>query len=322
MHATLVTPRTPGAIAIIQIDGDVDAALVLLGIEPLGNGQRRLCDLCGVDRGVVVRWSASCAQLMPHGGPSVVSGLLGAIESRGIIVGSGDPVWSGAENDIEARALNAVARAASPAAISRLLDQPSRWSAWDRVTPTKAEVGSHSMILNRLLVPPTIVAIGRPNIGKSALVNALTGRHVALVADEPGVTRDHVGVSLRLGVGEDAVEVRWVDTPGIGDATPRDELERAALESAYGVIRGADCVALCGDADSGFVDIENISIPRGAPLIRVGLRCDLGPTPGVDVQTSALTGQGLLELAGVLRSGLFLPDSMAWKGPWRFDPGM
>ncbi len=48
-------------------------------------------------------------------------------------------------------------------------------------------------VLRRLIDPPLVVAIGPPNIGKSSLLNALAGRSVALVADEAGTTRDHVG---------------------------------------------------------------------------------------------------------------------------------
>ena len=322
MRATLVTPRTPGAIAIIQIDGDVDSALALLGIEPISIGERRLCDLCGIDRGVVVRWNESCAQLMPHGGPAVVGGLLKAIESKGISIGSDVIEWPEASDDVESMALQAIARAASPAAVSRLLEQPARWRSWDGVSPTDAEVAEHSAILNRLIEPPTIVAVGRPNVGKSALCNVLAGRRVALVADIPGVTRDHVGVLLRLGEGSDAVEARWIDTPGMDGAGPSGELDRAALTSALGVIREADCVALCGDKTGGFVDPGALPVRDGVPVIRVGLRCDLGLAPGADVQTSALTGEGLGALAGRLRELLFPADSMSWTGPWRFDSGL
>lgn len=321
MRATLMTPRTPGAIAIIQIDGDVDAALIQLNIEPLEVGGRRLCDLCGIDRGIAVRWSGSCAQLMPHGGPAVVDGLLEACRSRGIPVGA-KAEWPEADDELEAAALGAIARAPSPAAVSRLLAQPRLWRAWDGITPSPDQVEAHSAILNRLLEPPIVAAVGRPNIGKSALCNALAGRHVALVADEPGVTRDQVGVSIRLGVGREAVEVRWIDTPGIAAAGPSNDLDGAARDSAFGVIRDSDCVILCGDRDSGFVDQAELPIRDGAQIIRLGLRCDLGRAAGAEVSTSALTGEGLSDCSEKLKAALFPPDSMSWPGPWRFDASL
>lgn len=330
MRATLMTPRTPGAIAIIQLDshndddnnGDIGAALATLGIEPVAIGEHRLRDLCGIDRGIVVRWDARCAQLMPHGGPAVVDGLLTELGSRGFTIGTDSTGWPETHDRIEAMALSAIARAASPAAISRLLEQPARWQAWDGAAPTMAEIIAHSKILNRLIEPPVIVAIGRPNIGKSALINALSGRRVALVADEPGVTRDHVGVSLLLGEGADAIAVRWIDTPGIDRDGPRDDIDRAALGLAMETLKGADCVALCGDSDSGVVDPRSLPIPCQTPVIRVGLRDDLGPAPGAEVRTSALTGAGLGELALRLRAALVPAESMASTHPWLFDPAL
>ena len=317
--AALLTPRTPGAIAIIQIDGDVDAALATLGVDPLAIGERKLTDLCGIDRGIAVRWSETCVQLLPHGGPSVVSGLLETIESKGISVSADRSSFPEAEDDTEALALRAISPVASPAAVSRLLKQPDAWRSWDGQSPTPAEVDRHSVILNRLIDPPTIVAVGRPNIGKSALLNAMAGERVALVADEPGVTRDHVGVLLRLGSGAEAVEVRWIDTPGLSEAVPSGALDHAITESAISAIRAADCFVLCADAGSGFIDPESLPIKTGTPIHRIGLRCDLGPCGDCDVETSVVTGQGLADLARFLKESLFPAESIDWPGPWRFD---
>ncbi len=317
--AALLTPRTPGAIAIIQIDGDIDAALATLGIDPLAIGDRKLTDLCGIDRGIAVRWSETCVQLLPHGGPSVVSGLLKAIESKGISVSADRSSFPEAEDETEALTMRAISLAASPAAVSRLLKQPDAWRSWDGQSPTVDDVDRHTVILNRLIDPPTVVAIGRPNIGKSALLNAMTGERVALVADQIGVTRDHVGVSLRLGSGAEAVEIRWIDTPGLDETVPSDALDDAITESAISAIRAADCVVLCADACSGIVDRESLPIEAGTPIHRIGLRCDLGPCGGCDVETSAVTGQGLADLARFLKDSLFPAESIDWPGPWRFD---
>lgn len=316
MRARLVTPRVPGAIAIIQIDGDVDAALEAIGAAPLPTGERRLSDLCGVDRGLLVRWSESCLQLMPHGGPAVVDGLLEQLRSLGVPI-SQDPIgWPEAEDDVEALALEAIARAASPAAVPMLLSQPSRWN--DKAD--EQDIAEHSRVLNRLIEAPTIVAVGKPNIGKSALCNALAGARIALVADEAGVTRDHVGVAIRLGAGMDAVVVRWIDTPGLSESDATCDLDEAAQSAAAHVIRVADAVVLCGDADSGFIDADRLPIPDGAQVLRVGLRDDLGRIEGADVSTSAKTGGGLAELAEALREAIVPAESLQWQGPWRFDP--
>lgn len=316
MRARLVTPRVPGAIAIIQIDGDVDAALRAIRAEPLAIGDRRLANLCGIDRGLLVRWSEFCLQLMPHGGPAVVDGLLDELAARGIPMQEKPIGWPEAEDPVESLAMEAIARAASPAAVSRLLAQPARW----KQPADEAEIERHSEFLNRLIEAPTVVAVGRPNIGKSALCNALAGTQIALVADEAGVTRDHVGVAIRLGAGMDAVVVRWIDTPGFAESGAVSDLDGAAQAAAKRVIRDADAVVLCGDAGAGFVDTDRLPIPDGAPVLRVGLRDDLGRVAGADVATSALTGEGLAVLAETLREAVIPAESLRWLGPWRFDP--
>jgi len=321
MRARLVTPRVPGAIAVIQIDGDADAALQAIGAEPLPVGERRLADLCGVDRGLLVRWSAECVQLMPHGGPAVVDGLLAQLEARGVPI-SNDPIsdepvaWPETDDPIEALALEAIARAASPAAVPRLLVQTERWNRG----ANEAAIERHSVILNRLIEAPAVVAIGRPNIGKSALCNALAGSTIALVADEPGVTRDHVGVAIRLGEGPGAVVLRWIDTPGLTPGAAKDGLDLAAQEAAMASIERADAVVSGADHQSGFIESSGLPISSNVPILRVGLRSDLGPVAGAEVSTSALTGDGIDTLAAKLREAVFPAASMDWDGPWRFDP--
>ena len=59
---------------------------------------------------------------------------------------------------------------------------------------------------------PTVIIVGRPNVGKSTLFNRLVGKKLALVDDRPGVTRDRrEGVAKLLGL-----EFRIVDTAGFG----------------------------------------------------------------------------------------------------------
>src|SRR5690606_29621187 len=137
-----------------------------------------------------------------------------------------------------------------------------------------AALRARSRLLNRLVTPPTVVALGPPNIGKSTLLNALAKRGVAIVADQPGTTRDHVGVRLDLG----GLVVTYIDTPGIDAAGAGDAIQREAQELALSAAASADLVLLCADATSGF-----LAPPTGSgEALRVGLRADLGTALGAD----------------------------------------
>ena len=94
---------------------------------------------------------------------------------------------------------------------------------------------------------PVIAIVGRPNVGKSTLLNRLAGRRVALVADTPGVTRDRIFVECH--------NVILVDTGGF-DTRPDDDMARAAVEQARTAIEHADFVMFLCDAKDGLHPID------------------------------------------------------------------
>ncbi|RMH24983.1 MAG: hypothetical protein D6693_09450 [Planctomycetota bacterium] len=315
------TPAGVGAIAVVEILGDIDAALSALGVRPIEPGRVALRSLGGIDEGVVARVGASHALLMPHGGIGVIRALTEALDAVGVAEDRDpDPLAAHPEADdlAEALMLETLPRAQSPAAVDLLLDQPRRWRAWDGARPDLDEVDRVSCVLNRLIDPPLVVAVGPPNVGKSTLTNALAQRAVSVVADEAGTTRDHVGVSLVCPSPGGAVAILWVDAPGVGPDV-RDGIEAEALRLARAVIARADLIVSCGDAASGFLDDAEIGAAPGAPMIRAGLRADLGPAPGADVSVAALHGRGVADLAAAVRRALVPDEALAWPGPWRFD---
>ncbi|TVP44363.1 MAG: tRNA uridine-5-carboxymethylaminomethyl(34) synthesis GTPase MnmE [Gemmatimonadales bacterium] len=91
----------------------------------------------------------------------------------------------------------------------------------------------------------TVVFAGRPNAGKSSLFNALVGRERALVADEPGTTRDAVDARMELS----GFPFTLVDTAGI--RTDADAVEAAGIEVAHRWIGAAQALLWCRRASDG-----------------------------------------------------------------------
>jgi GTP-binding protein len=98
---------------------------------------------------------------------------------------------------------------------------------------------SVEMTVSEDMAPPTVVIIGRPNVGKSSLFNRLVGRRRSLVHDEPGVTRDRIEETAVWTLRGKRYEFRVIDTGGLGHEKFAEEIRRqveTALECAQGVI--------------------------------------------------------------------------------------
>ncbi len=106
------------------------------------------------------------------------------------------------------------------------------------------------------MLQPTIALVGRPNVGKSALFNCLVGRKIAIVHDQPGVTRDRLSASLMRG----AYEALVMDTGGIGAAA--DENFAAAVEREADIaIEAADIVLFVCDCRESLTQADrNIAV--------------------------------------------------------------
>ena len=96
-----------------------------------------------------------------------------------------------------------------------------------------------------------LALIGRPNVGKSSLLNRLSGFARAIVDEHPGTTRDPVDVRLRAG----ERDILLIDTAGVRRPTKVEgELEQFSVGRAIETIRGADVLALVIDATEGITD--------------------------------------------------------------------
>jgi tRNA modification GTPase len=159
-----------------------------------------------------------------------------------------------------------------------------------------------------------VVLIGRPNVGKSSLLNRLAGEEVAIVTAVPGTTRDYVRATLSL----EGVPVHLVDTAGLRETT--DEVERIGVERTWRAIReeaGAALFVTEGTQDASGEEAAHLArLPEGMPVAHVLNKIDLtGEAPGrggeerrgPQLHVSAKTGAGIPDLRG------WLLETAGWK---------
>lgn len=100
-----------------------------------------------------------------------------------------------------------------------------------------------------------VAVVGKPNVGKSTLINLITGHKVSIVSSKPQTTRRRVmGI-----VSKPEYQIAFIDTPGIHE--PINRLQRAMVEQARGALDGIDAILVVVDSASRPDDIEQ-SIAR------------------------------------------------------------
>ncbi len=136
-----------------------------------------------------------------------------------------------------------------------------------------------------------VVIAGRPNAGKSSLLNALAGRDVAIVTEYEGTTRDILHCELDIG----GYAVHFYDTAGLRDTAEPVELE--GIRRALAKVEEADLVLALSDVTN---PTNYIDIPPGLSSIRVLTKSDLlidsDTKPNADVLLSSTTGYGIADL--------------------------
>jgi tRNA modification GTPase len=147
-----------------------------------------------------------------------------------------------------------------------------------------------------------VAIVGRPNVGKSSLLNRLSCAERAIVTDLPGTTRDLVESELVL----QGVPLTLLDTAGIRPTD--DRVEQLGIARSHAALQSADAVLLLFDLAAGWrpedQQLREV-VPEGVPLLVVGNKVDqlapaAAPAPQAEVCISALSGCGEEPLVAAL----------------------
>ncbi|KTD07715.1 tRNA uridine-5-carboxymethylaminomethyl(34) synthesis GTPase MnmE [Legionella jamestowniensis] len=162
----------------------------------------------------------------------------------------------------------------------------------EKLTAIRASASQGALLREGL----AIVIAGRPNAGKSTLINCLAGRDVAIVTDVAGTTRDVMRENILL----DDIPLHLVDTAGLRESD--DLVEKEGIKRAWQEVSRADCVLMVIDikqqnASLDLSDAIRETLPAGVPVIQVFNKIDavnLFPKNETNaVYLSAKTGDGI-----------------------------
>lgn len=259
--AARLTPGGRGAVAVVAVRGDcgpIDSPSPLfqaangrpLASQPVGRVVFGRWGRNATEEVVVCRTDEATLEICCHGGEAAVRRLLDDLHRVGWrIVPAAEFLaasLSAFDSDADLALTHATTERAATvllaqrdvlrAALERLVRDPTNLAERIAGFLSRAEFGRH------LTEPWNLVLAGRPNVGKSSLVNALVGFTRSIVSDEPGTTRDVVTAETAY----DGWPLRFSDTAGIrGDAGP---LEAEGIRRTRAGIEQADLVLLLIDA--------------------------------------------------------------------------
>jgi tRNA modification GTPase len=327
--AALLTPPGRGAIATIRVSVEWESWQPL-DVLPFRAANRRPLSVQPVGRVVFGRWGAGleedvvicvvdchALEIHCHGGQAAAQRILRDLESTGCRVVGWQEALRATESPLRVELLGELCRATTlqtaailweqanglfesslralvssvPADVSAAAAQIRDWLAW-------AEFGWH------LTQPWRVVLAGRPNVGKSSLINAILGYTRSVVFDQPGTTRDVVSAPTAI----DGWPIELSDTAGLREST--DPIEAAGVERARATLGAGDLAIVLVDISQPASQSDRAILVEHPRSLLVAHKCDLAPHAGPDrwetdesagwLRVSSKTGEGLEALVAAI----------------------
>jgi tRNA modification GTPase len=255
-----------------------------------------------------------CVEVHCHGGREVIRLLLETFAAHGLRVCSWQEFHQHTAREPQrSTALTALADAITTRTAGIMLDQyHGAWSraihnifaSWESADPDSGtrllqSLVSYAGLGRHLTAPWRLVVAGAPNVGKSSLINALTGYQRCVVAATPGTTRDLVTTLIAI----DGWPIELVDSAGLRPTA--DMLEEQGIDLAREAIRSADLCLWVLDASAcptwPAFRIETMRFVTNKVDLEAAWDLDLA----VDaVRVSAVHGTGLAELCAAVSQWL------------------
>lgn len=299
LTAERLTSPARSAIAVWQLRGEPDALdslLATLGVTAAPAGRvtlRRLRAACsdeGADREdaedvVCCRVDERTVELTTHGGEGI------ADRTRRLLADAGAETCDSSEKSSDESEARERERIFATAATLPVLERMLEATAAFEVRPVSYhEYGTGLIYGFRLLRSPGLDLIGRPNVGKSSLLNRLLGYERSVVFDREHVTRDRVRASAAFG----GWPLELVDWPGYAEIPDEWSLRHRNFPSPSN-----NAAALVIDGSQPLRDDERRMIERGDANMIIATH---GQTAGVDgaIAVDCLTGWGFDRLFDAL----------------------
>ncbi len=316
LTAALLTPIGRGAVATVRVIGELEqldrvAVPLFRAVNGYPLSQQPLRRIAFGQWGrdfvediVVSRLSENTLEIHCHGGDAAVRRILDDLEQSGCRIVNWQTQTTDVEGFLQAECLEVLSRATTVRTAGILLEQSSGLlrEAFEKLRATGErsaslidELLSWARFGLHLSQPWSVVLTGRPNVGKSSLINRLLGYNRAIVFDEPGTTRDVVTAETAF----DGWPVLLADTAGLRETT--EELEAAGIALARARLESADARLVLIDLSQPPTDDDHKLLVEWPDAILIAHKCDLpdrwnSSLPQSALRVSSTTGEGLPEL--------------------------